>query len=228
LACDISTRLSLAQFEHDDASHLLSAPAATFGQERTFEVKAEFAVEPTFKLRHGGFDLTRVYPFPLPPGALLAAYASSGAYTDCYAAEVATSVSQAQFVEAFYTGGVFKLERALIRLFLSRASTDVQARQLARGEIGEFAAWRVEEQTTTQLLMCDLAGQTRSWLMVEPTVAGTKLFFGSAVVPSVDRTTGERRMGFLFRALLGFHKVYSRVLLSSARSRLAGAGGARL
>jgi len=165
--------------------------------------------------------LTRIDPFPLPPGALLAAYARSGAYTDCYAVEVATSVSHAQFVEAFYTGGVFKLERALIRLFLSRASTDAQARQLARGEIGEFAAWRVEEQTTNQLLMCDVAGRTRSWLMVEPTVAGTKLFFGSAVVPSVDRTTGERRMGYLFKVLLGFHKVYSRVLLNSARSRLA-------
>ena len=171
--------------------------------------------------------MTRVYPFPLPPGALLAAYARSGAYTDCYAADLAASVSQAQFIEAFYTGGVFKLERALIRLFLSRASTDAQARQLARGEIGEFAAWRVEEQTTTQLLMCDLAGRTRSWLMVEPGVAGTRLFFGSAVVPSVDRTTGERRMGFLFKALLGFHKVYSCVLLSSACSRLAGTGGAR-
>jgi hypothetical protein len=189
--------------------------------------KAEFSVEPAFKLRHRGFDLTRVYPFPLPPGALLAAYAKNGAYTDCYAADSATSVSQARFVEAFYTSGVFKLERALIGIFLSRASTDAQARQLARGEIGEFAAWRIEEQTTTQLLMCDLAGQTRSWLMVEPTAAGTKLFFGSAVVPSVDRTTGERRMSFPFKALLGFHRVYSRVLLSSACSRLAGAGGAQ-
>jgi hypothetical protein len=186
------------------------------------KIEAEFAAGPTFERRLGGSDLTRVYSFPLPQGALLAAYAQSGAYTDCYAADVAASVSQAQFVEAFYTGGVFKLERALIRLFLLRASTDAQARELARGEIAEFAAWRVEEQTTTQLLMCDLAGRTRSWLMVEPGTAGTKLYFGSAVVPSVDRVTGERRMGLLFKALLGFHKVYSQVLLNSARSRLAG------
>ncbi|MET3439838.1 hypothetical protein ABIC94_000583 [Variovorax paradoxus] len=34
-------------------------------------------------------------------------------------------------------------------------------------------------------------------------------------------------MSFPFKALLGFHRVYSRVLLSSACSRLAGAGGAQ-
>ncbi|NJN00825.1 MAG: hypothetical protein HC793_04460 [Aquincola sp.] len=48
----------------------------------------------------------------------------------------------------------------------------------------------------------------------------TRLFFGSAVVPRVDAQSGRRRMGVVFHALLGFHKLYSRALLSAAVSRL--------
>jgi hypothetical protein len=40
------------------------------------------------------------------------------------------------------------------------------------------------------------------------------------VVPVVDRRTGKAAMGFAFRALLGFHRVYSRVLLRAAVSGL--------
>jgi hypothetical protein len=165
-----------------------------------------------------------IQPCPLPPQALLAKYANAGAYTDCYSTEVACLVPHAEYVEAFYTGGLFKLERLLLSLFLSKPSTDAQAKQLASGEVGNFAAWRVEERTTNQLLMCDIGGRTRSWLMVsaspEPT-RSTRLYFGSAVVPVTSRSTGKPSMGFLFKALLGFHKAYSRALLGSARSRLA-------
>lgn len=131
-------------------------------------------------------------------------------------------MAHSQFVEAFYTGAVFKLERLLIRWLLSRPSTDTEVRQLASGERETFSAWRVEARTDDQLLMCDIAGSTRSWLMVAPLEgsAGTRLLFGSAVVSAIDKRTGQRRMGVMFRLLLGFHKAYSRVLLSAARSRL--------
>ena len=57
---------------------------------------------------------------------------------------------------------------------------------------------------------------------------GTLLYFGSAVVPLSKRGgTGRPRMGFAFRALLGFHKAYSRVLLRAAVARLARAEAAR-
>ena len=162
-----------------------------------------------------------VQPCPLPPQALLAKYAETG-YVDCYTANVPRSVSHAEYIEAFYTGRLFKLERVLLSLLLSKPSTDIQARQLATGEAGDFAAWRVEGRTTDQLLMCDIGGRTRSWLMVAPASlpAQTQLYFGSAVVPLVNRATGRPGMGFMFKALLGFHKVYSRALLGSARSRL--------
>ncbi|HVF34771.1 MAG TPA: hypothetical protein VND91_05555, partial [Candidatus Saccharimonadia bacterium] len=51
--------------------------------------------------------------------------------------------------------------------------------------------------------------------------AGTQLWFGSAVVPIPDRSSGALRLGFGFDALIGFHKRYSVALLSAARKRLA-------
>lgn len=165
-----------------------------------------------------------VQPCELPGPALLRSYSDSGAYTDCYATEIAQPVSQAQYIEAFYTTWVFKLERFLLACFLSKPSTDVQARALARDELGAFAAWTVEGRAVDQLLMCDFQRRTRSWLMSVPvpseTGARTRLYFGSAVVPVRNPRSGQREMGRAFRALIGFHKLYSRVLLHAARSRL--------
>jgi hypothetical protein len=162
---------------------------------------------------------------PLPSDALLNRYCGSGAYADCYVTEVADRISHAEFVEAFYTTVVFKFERWLLRLFASRPSTDAQAGQLARGELGSFAAWSVEGRATDQLLLCDVSGRTRSWLMVKPSVNRdsicTRLYFGSAVVPVRNPRTGRIGLGPVFRALLGFHKLYSRILLQAARHRLS-------
>lgn len=166
--------------------------------------------------------MPQIEPHPLPTQALLTNYANAGAYTDCFMTEIARTVSHAEFVEAFYTGGLFKVERFLLRVFISRPSTDLQARQLAAGELNEFAAWRVEARAVDQLLLCAIGGRTRSWLMVAPSeVPGrTRLYFGSAVVPVVNASTGKSGMGFVFKALLGFHKLYSRLLLSAAAARL--------
>jgi hypothetical protein len=46
---------------------------------------------------------------------------------------------------------------------------------------------------------------------------GTRLFFGSAVVPAHP---GKAALGFTFTVLLGFHKLYSQTLLHAARKRL--------
>lgn len=161
-----------------------------------------------------------VRPCALPAKALLQRYAPPAGYADCFAAELPRAVSQAEFVEAFYTTAVFKLERWILRVAASRPSTDAQAAQLAKGEASSFAAWRVEAQEADQLLMCDVTGRTRSWLMTEarPDGAGTRLYFGSGIVPRRDPKTGEQRMGPLFHALLGFHELYSRVLLRAAAS----------
>jgi hypothetical protein len=157
----------------------------------------------------------------LPEAALLQRYLGRG-YTDCWATEVEGLVPHAAYVEAFYTTPVFRLERWILRIAVSRPSTDDDARRLAAGESDAFAAWSVEARAPDQLLLCDMLGRTRSWLMVTPGDAPerTRLWFGSAVVAARDEKTGEPVLGRSYSALLGFHKLYSRVLLSAARARL--------
>lgn len=165
-----------------------------------------------------------IQPCALPEGALLAIHQRNGSYTDCYTTEIAGPVAHAQYVTAFYTTSVFKLERWILRWAAAKPSTDLQATQLAAGAINSFSAWHVERRCDNQLLLCDFQGRTRSWFMVAHSAAGdgsrTRLYFGSAVVPVVDAKTGRHALGRVFRLLLGFHRIYSVVLLRAARSRL--------
>lgn len=85
--------------------------------------------------------LSRVRRCQLPADAALGSHARSGAYTDCYAVVVPRAVTQAEFVESFYTTRVFKIERWLLATLLSRPSTDAQVRALAVGSLSSFAAW---------------------------------------------------------------------------------------
>lgn len=161
---------------------------------------------------------------PPPANALLGVYSRNGGYTDCYATDLPRPISHEQYVVAFYTTWVFKLERFILKFAVARPSTDEQAQQLAAGKLDGFAAWNVEARAPNQLLMCDLFGRTRSWLMVETINDGkaTRLYFGSAVVPKKSVGGGTAKMPFVFHALLGFHKLYSRILLSAAASELKG------
>jgi hypothetical protein len=134
-------------------------------------------------------------------------------------------VSYEQYVTAFYSTPVFKLERLILKWAVSKPSTDTQAQQLAAGTVDQFAAWHVEQRAENQLLLCDFRGRTRSWLMLAPLgiagSEGTRLYFGSAVVPVVNSSSGQAGLGLGFRALLGFHKIYSKALLLAARTKLS-------
>ncbi|MEO8739605.1 MAG: hypothetical protein ABI537_07880 [Casimicrobiaceae bacterium] len=144
--------------------------------------------------------------------------------------EIARSVTHAEYVEAFYTTALFKAERALLAWFIAKPSTDLEAREVARGTINSFAAWRVEARAADQVLLSDFQGRTRSWLMLVPAAtnasASTRLYFGSAVVPVANGRSAKSRMGIASRALLGFHKLYSRMLLRAAVGRLERSSGA--
>ncbi|MEO6623733.1 MAG: hypothetical protein ABIN37_02715 [Burkholderiaceae bacterium] len=166
-----------------------------------------------------------VQPCELPPPALLRSCQQQGAYADCFVAEVDGIVSHAAFVEAFYTTGLFKAERAILGLLAGRPSSDADAQRLAAGASDSFAAWRVEGRAADQILLADFTGRTKSWLMCAPLQAldgqaRTSLYFGSAVVPRRSKA-GAREMGAAFHALLGFHRLYSRLLLGSARRQLS-------
>lgn len=149
----------------------------------------------------------RIRPETLPVGALLATYDQPGSYVDCLAASLPRTVSLPQLINAFYGSRAFRLERAMIGVALGRKAGDHEVQRLASAKSDQFSAWSVEARTHDQILLCDFRGATRSWLMVEAEGGGTTIRFGSAVVDAA---------GPGFRLLLGFHRLYARLLLGSA------------
>jgi hypothetical protein len=157
---------------------------------------------------------------PVPETSFLGAYARKLAFTDCYSTTVPGNTSLPEFIEAFYTTPLFKIERWLLAKALNIQSRDEDASKLARKELTRFSAWKVENRSDSEILLD--AGQTRSWLSVSPQSAvksETTLLFGSAVVPL--RPGGK--FGLAFYALLGFHRLYSRLLLASAARNVVAA-----
>ncbi len=144
-----------------------------------------------------------------------------GGYGDCFSVTAGRPVSLGEFVFAFYTSRVFRIERWLLRVFIGVRSSDRDAQGLADGSKASFAAWYVGDRTATQLLMCDRYERTRSWFRVVPMSGGTTVLqFGSAVAaaPGGAAQVPPRRRGF--RLMLRFHVLYSQVLLHAAKSRL--------
>ena len=178
--------------------------------------------------------MSQIRRTPLPSDTSLARYAAGQRsqnaknYTDCYSVLVAGEVSLEEYVYAFYTTPIFRLERLILRFLAGRPSTDEEASALVAAEVDRFAAWYVETRDDDELLMCDYRDRTRSWFMVAPvndkgTGITTQLRFGSAVLLGEAVGSSERAPDFVFRGLLGFHKLYSRVLLWSAVRRIQAA-----
>jgi len=109
-----------------------------------------------------------VRPCPVPQDSLLHAYQDRDGFADCYVAGMPGAVSQAAFIEAVYTSGLFKVERTLLQHLAARPATDADARLLAKGQAQQCSAWH----------------------------------------------------GLAFHALLGFHCLYSHLLLQAASRRV--------
>lgn len=164
-------------------------------------------------------------PIELPESTLLAQLRRNGSYADCFTLTLPMAVTQAQFIEAFYTTRLFKTERLILRLLAGKGSTDEQAAELAAGSGSSFAVWQVTERAEGEILLTDETGRTSSWLMAVPNFtsrgSSTRLFFGSAIQPRrAYATGGQPQFGRLFHALLGLHNLYSRRLLEAAAHRL--------
>jgi hypothetical protein len=166
----------------------------------------------------------KVEDCPSPDGALLVRYRDMpGAYTDCFTASVAREVSVQDYIAAFYTTWLFKCERFVLML-IGKGSTDASAHALANGTSDAFAAWTVEGRAQDQLLVCDFAKLTRSWLMAGARPdgqAGTQLYFGTAVVPTARDKSGNPRPKFGFRVLTPVHRFYARALLRAAAQKVS-------
>lgn len=172
--------------------------------------------------------MSAVRPCEVPSSSLLRGYKDGAGYADCYVTEVPRLVTQEDFIEAFYTSPLFKVERAILKYLASRPANDADASQLAAGKAATFSAWRVERQSASELLLADFTGRTRSWLMAAPVggsaaAPSTLLYFGSAVVRRKTQGSEKPSMGWLIHALLGFHRLYSRLLLSAASKRVGSA-----
>lgn len=154
-----------------------------------------------------------------PDGTLIAPFARrDGYYVDGFCVDLASAVSLEAFITAFYTTSLFRAERVVLRLAARAPSTDADVAALAQGRAEQFAAWTVEARTQDEIVLGDASGRTKSWLRVAPHPGGTQLWFGSVVVPVEQR--GRLTLGPVFHALLGAHKVYSRLLLGAAAARL--------
>ncbi len=163
----------------------------------------------------------------VPQDALLKTYRGGaqpehwGKSGDCFSVRVDRVVSLADFVGAFYTSSLFRIERRILRVLLGAASSDLQARAIAAGTATSFAVWYVGERSASQLLMCDRYERTRSWFRVVPLDGGaTLLQFGSAVAATRDRRTDAAPPRGGFGLLLRIHILYSQLLLHAALVRV--------
>src|SRR6266850_4115181 len=66
-----------------------------------------------------------------------------GDYGDCFSALIDRPVPLADFVVAFYTTPLFRIERLILRLLAASPSTDEEIRQLLAGTRNTFAAWEL-------------------------------------------------------------------------------------
>lgn len=147
-----------------------------------------------------------------------------GNYADCFSVRVDRVASLADFVFAFYTSPLFRIERLILRVLTRAPADDGDAHALAQGSATTFSIWYAGERSATQLLMCDRYERTRSWFRVVPLGGGkTLLQFGSAVAAAPGSAAAESAAkvsapSAVFRLLLQFHILYSRLLLSAAKA----------
>ncbi len=141
-----------------------------------------------------------------------------GHHTDAYFADIAQEISLPELIQAFYTSPLFKAERLVLRLAARAPSSDADAAALAAGSSQHFAVWTVEARSDTDILLADKGGRTKSWLAVEPLESGTRVWFGSVVVPVMK--AGKAELGPVFTSLMGVHALYSRALLGVAARRV--------
>jgi hypothetical protein len=165
--------------------------------------------------------MKQVIELQIPDGSLIAQQAELfGYYTDCYGIELGHAATLPEFISAFYTTPLFRLERLILSLTPRGRMKDADVMALSSGESGRMAVWKVEARRDCEILLS--AGRTKSWLMVAPSQSGSQLFFGSVVVPEPPkREGGSPRLGPVFDSLLSAHRIYSRLLLGSAAQSLS-------
>jgi hypothetical protein len=153
----------------------------------------------------------------VPEGSLLAAFGGPQDYRDCFAREVAGTVTLEEFIERFYCSMAFRPERMVLGL-IGRGASNADAQALARRQADAIAVWKVVERREDEILLESRGTGTASWLAVEPLPAGpaatgqkiprTRLLFGSWV-GNLEQSG--------WRVMRRPHQWYSRFLLGGVR-----------
>ena len=168
--------------------------------------------------------MSDVYQCTVPANSLLQEYNKPSAGVDCYCTQIPGVYSHQEFIVAFYSSSLFKLERFILRCLVNKPSPPGQLERLVSRDSEKFAVWHVEQWSDNQLLLCDDFKRTRSWLMTQSSTNSdggdvTLLYFGSAVIHSKGRNQSVS-----FRLLSKFHHYYSLALLSAAKKKLLSIG----
>ncbi|MEL7184055.1 MAG: hypothetical protein AAFY65_12915 [Pseudomonadota bacterium] len=139
--------------------------------------------------------------------------ARPGAYVDCYAATAPGQHGIGDYASALYGSRLFAAERRVLAVAgYPSTSEDIQALAFERAK--SFAIWSVRARDERQLWLADANGLTMSWLAVEPAEGGTRLLFGSLVLPIAGRVP------WMAHVLMPVHTRYARALLRQAQKAL--------
>jgi hypothetical protein len=165
--------------------------------------------------------MVQVIATTLPKSACLNDYEHhAGVYTDCFQTELPKGGTLESYINAFFNTWLFRIERMILNTAAKKPASDEDIARLAQGTSNTMSAWQVERRDADQILLEVPQTPIRTWLMRSGEGEKTQLYFGSAILPDAVDRNGNAKMPFLFHALLGFHKLYARALLFSAKRAL--------
>ncbi|MDB9708066.1 hypothetical protein OAA76_05785 [Planktotalea frisia] len=165
--------------------------------------------------------MVQVIATTLPKSACLNDYEHhAGVYTDCFQTELPKGGTLESYINAFFNTWLFRIERMILSTAAKKPVSDEDIARLAQGTSNTMSAWQVERRDADQILLEVPQTPIRTWLMRSGEGEKTQLYFGSAILPDAVDRNGNAKMPFLFHALLGFHKLYARALLFSAKRAL--------
>jgi hypothetical protein len=165
--------------------------------------------------------MVQVIATTLPKSACLNDYEHhAGVYTDCFQTELPKGGTLESYINAFFNTWLFRIERMILNTAAKKLVSDEDIARLAQGTSNTMSAWQVERRDADQILLEVPQTPIRTWLMRSGEGEKTQLYFGSAILPDAVDRNGNAKMPFLFHALLGFHKLYARALLFSAKRAL--------
>ncbi|WP_299348261.1 hypothetical protein [uncultured Shimia sp.] len=162
--------------------------------------------------------MKRIREREVPRASLLQQFVEMpGCHADAFAVPADAATELADYIRAMFDSPVFRAERMVLAAFGKKSSSAEEVAALAAGEGQTMALWSTLQRNGHELLLEVRRGAVRTWLMVEPRPGSdAHLWFGTAIVPEPAKGDAPPQIALGFRAFMGVHKLYSRVLLWAA------------